>query len=142
MFGTLHGFHFILMPWFPEDIIKSKEQDTHYKRDDAEVFECIIAKKRFAVKMKEFADHPVAVGTDPDSDGKVMAELTHVLAGSPGNHNGNNQCGKDHRYTQWSPDHTPGYVFKQPEYDVQVLHLPETEGNIVGLFCGHTSYKL
>ena len=47
------------------------------------------------------------------------------------------RVGNHHDDTEGSPNHAPADILQQPEYDVQVLHLPETEGNIVGLFCGH-----
>ena len=76
--------------------------------------------------MKEFADHPVTIGSYPGSYGKVMAKLTHVLPGAPGYDNGNDQCRKDHGNSKRLPDHAPGYIFKQPEYDMQVFHFPVT----------------
>ena len=82
-FIVLHCFQFIFMGWFPYDVIKNQAKDTQNKRDDTEVFECIVAPKRFAVKVKEFADHPVAVGCNPNGYGQVMAQFAHVLPGAP-----------------------------------------------------------
>ena len=85
------------------------------------------ADERLCVELEELTDHPVRVGTDPESDGEVMTELRHVLPGSPGNDDGNDQRGKYHCYAKRLPYHAPRYVFKKPEYDMQVFHLPVTE---------------
>ena len=71
-----------------------------------------------------------------------MAKLTHVLPGTPGDHNGNDKGGEDHRNTQWPPDHTPANIFKKPEYNVEVFHLSVAEGNVIRLLVWHVSQVL
>lgn len=126
------------MSWLPDQVIKCQEQDAQYKWYDGQVFIGILPEQGFGVEMKKFTDHPVTVGTDPKRDRNVMTQFTHVLACSPGNHNRYDQCRKDHGNAQWSPDHAPGYVFKQPEYDVQVFHFAVTQWNIINRFICHT----
>ena len=125
------------MPGFPDNIVKGQEYHTQYKRDQGQVFKSIFPKNRLGIKMQEFADHPVTIGCDPDSNGQVMTKLTHILAGSPGNNDCNGQGRKDHGNPQWPPDHTPTDIFKKPEYNMQVLHPAVTEWNIIDLFGRH-----
>lgn len=43
------------------------------------------AEKGMRVKSHELTDHPIRVCSNPDGNGKVMAELRNELPGSPGN---------------------------------------------------------
>ena len=93
--------------------------------------------------MKEFADHPVTVSCNPNCNGNIVAKLTHVLPGAPAYNNGDNKCRDNHDNAQCFPTHTPAYIFKQPENNMQVFHLTVADGDIVGLFLWHvSSYKL
>jgi hypothetical protein len=85
----------------------------------------------------------VAVCHDPDRNGNIVAKLTHVLAGTPADNNGNDKGRKDHGYAQWPPKHAPAYIFKKPENNVQVFHFTIADGDVVGLFVCHVStYEL
>ena len=99
----LQCFKFIPVPGLPIQVIKSKRKNTQPKRDQGKMFISKIANQRPGIKLKEFTDHPIGVGTDPDRDGQVMTEFRHVLSCSPGNNDGNNQGWKNHRNTQWPP---------------------------------------
>jgi len=92
----------------------------------------IFTKNDIGIKMKKLTDHPVRVGRDPKTDGKVMAHFTHVLPGTKSNDDRDQQRGNDHNDTQRPPDHTPADIFKQPENNVQIFHLAVAEGNAVG----------
>lgn len=87
--------------------------------------------KRVCIKVKKFADHPVAVGHDPHTNGQVMAKFTHNMACTPGYNERNNKGGKNHQNAQRFPDHTPGEVFKKPENNVQVFNKTPLAGNAV-----------
>lgn len=100
------------MPWFPDQIIKAQEQYSHHKRNERQVLKTINSEKRVCIKMEEFTDHPVTVCSDPHGNGKIVAKFTHVLPGTPGNNDRNDQGWKYHCNTKGSPDHTPTNIFE------------------------------
>ena len=89
--------------------------------------------------MKKLTDHPKAVGTYPEYNGKVVADLTHKIFVFKSDPDGDCQCGYNHYDAQWPPHHTPADIFKQPEYNMQILHFTEAEWDSVVLFVGHGS---
>lgn len=95
------------------------------------MFESEVTVHDVRVEADELTDHPVRVGGDPDGDREIMTKLRHVLSCSPGDDDGNDQRGKDHRNTQGPPYHTPGYIFEKPEDDVQVFHFAIAERNYI-----------
>ncbi len=60
-----------------------------------------------------------------------MAKFRHVLPGSPGNNDRNNQGGNNHGNTQGFPKHTPGNIFEQPKNNMKVFHFTELKRNFV-----------
>ena len=84
--------------------------------------------------MKKFADHPVTVSCNPNCNGNIVAKLTHVLPGAPADNNSNDKGRKNHGYSQRFPNHTPAYIFKQPENNMQILHFTKTDGDVIGFF--------
>ncbi len=124
----------MFVPGFPDQIIEREEQDTNAKWYDGQVLIGIVPKKVLGIEPGKFADHPVTVGGNPDRDGQIVAELAHVLPCSPGNLYGNNQCGDYHDNAQWFPDHAPTDVLEQPENNMEVLHFPVLEWDVVGRF--------
>ena len=48
------------------------------------MFKCYTAPTNQTIKLKKFANHPIAVGADPKSNGQIMAELTDKFSGLPG----------------------------------------------------------
>lgn len=83
---------------------------------------CVLAKNSDRIEMQKLTDHPIRVGSDPNYDCKVMANLTHILSRSYSNYNSNYKGWKDHGYSQWTPDHTPADIFQKPKNNVQVFH--------------------
>jgi hypothetical protein len=133
----LQCFKFILMPWFPVQVVEAQYENTQSEGDQGQVFVSKIARKVLSIKPKEFAKHPIRVGADPDGYGKVMGQFRHVLPCSPGDDNGNDECGKDHGDAQGFPDHAPGHVFEKPEDDMEVFHFAVAEGDSISGFFTH-----
>jgi len=75
------------------------------------MFKSIVTKQSERIKVQEFADHPVGIGSDPENDGYIMAYFAHVLSVAPGNNYRYDQSREYHRYTQWPPHHTPANIF-------------------------------
>ncbi len=133
----LHRFKLIRVPWFPDNVVKGEEYYSCYKWYDCQVFIGVTTEKRVAVKVQEFADHPVTIGGDPGSNGKIMAKLTHVLPGAPGDNDGDDQGREYHCNPKRPPYHAPGNVLEQPEYNVQVFHFAVLQWNGVLTFFFH-----
>lgn len=64
------------------------------------------------IKPKKLTDHPIGVGRNPHRYCQVMAKFRHVLTGSVGNDNRNEQSGKNHRSAQPFETQAPGHVFE------------------------------
>lgn len=79
------------------------------------------------IKVHELAYHPVRVGAYPEGDSQVMAKLRNQVAGTVGYYNRDHQSGDDHDDAQRFPYHTPAYIFKQPENDMEILHFTVLE---------------
>ena len=126
----------------PDKVIVDQAKQAQAKGDHRGLFPRNTPEQDAFIEMEELADHPETIGADPENDGQVMAYFAHEGFVPEHDPDGYGQGGDHHDDTEGSPNHAPADILQQPEYDVQVLHLPETEGNIVGLFCGHTSYKL
>jgi len=119
------------MPGFPDYIIICKQEYTYDKGDHRQMFHAILPPKWQAVKMKEFTDHPITVGADPDRYSQVMTKFRYHFPGPPGNNNSDNEGWGDHEYAQEPPIHAPGNILKKPEYNVQVFHPAVPKGDAV-----------
>lgn len=84
------------MLWFPDQIIKSQNEDTRYKRNKSEIFICVMSKKNFLINAHKLSDHPIRVGADPNSDGKIMTQFRNNMSGSPTDNDGYDESWKDH----------------------------------------------
>jgi hypothetical protein len=134
---ALHRFCRIFMHGFPKQVVISQYQNANHKGYYSEVFIGNININHPGIKMKEFTDHPVGVGANPEYDGQVMAYFADELAGAETDDNGNCQGRNYHGDAQQLPVHAPADVFKQPEHDVQVFHFTEAEGDAVGGLVRH-----
>jgi len=84
------------MFWFPDEVIKSKDENSNAKWYDRQLFEGDIGYCDMLVKVKKLSDHPVRVGRYPENDRKVMAKFRNKMPCSDADDNGYDECWKDH----------------------------------------------
>lgn len=84
------------MSGFPDQIIKSQNENTGYKGNQSEIFISVVSKKNLLIKSQEFSDHPIRVGTDPNCNCKIMAQFRNNMSCPPTDNDGDDKCWKDH----------------------------------------------
>ena len=97
----------------------------------------VVAEQGFGIKAEKFANHPIAVGANPNRYGQVMTKFTHEMPSSPSNNNGNNHSWDNHYNSQRFPKHTPGNIFEKPKNDMKVFHFSVLKRNLINIFIFH-----
>lgn len=63
------------MAWQPDNVIKSKYKNADTKGNYSEFFKGDITGDNLCIEAKKLADHPIAVGGDPNGDGNIVTKL-------------------------------------------------------------------
>lgn len=139
----LHRLNCIFIHRLPYQVIIKEYKDADAEGYYSKVFVTDISVNRHFIETEKFGDHPVGICRNPENNSQVMANLTHVPAGSYRYQDGKEQGREYHGDTQRFPEHTPADVFKQPENNMQVFHPAVADGDGVGLYVSHeNSYEL
>src|SRR5690348_7911505 len=90
------------------------------------MFSCKLSPDQLFIKTKEFTDHPIGIGGDPENDREIMRQFRFDLTVFPGDPDRDRKGWNDHRNAQFLPDHTPTDIFHQPESDMHIFHPAES----------------
>ena len=132
--GISHAFRYVSVTWLPIEVTIGKNNNPCSKRDERQVFIGYVACNDIGIKLQKFTYHPIAVGSYPYTNSKIVAKLTNIIPGTPGDNNRDEQCGDYHRYAKRPPNQAPADIFKQPENNMQVFHFAVAEGYSVAFF--------